>query len=120
MLYVAAVLITALGLVHSWLGERYILIRLFRRGELPMLFGGTEFTQQTLRFAWHLTTVLAVGFAVVLVLLAGGGAAQTLAAGMGWTLVVAGLLPLLGTGGRHLSWLVLFAAGVLCLLWSAI
>lgn len=39
---VAAVLAAGLGLAHSILGEKYILIRLFRRTDLPKLFGGTE------------------------------------------------------------------------------
>lgn len=50
-LYLAAFLAAALGLAHSLLGERYILIRLFRRENLPKLFGSTAFTQRTLRFA---------------------------------------------------------------------
>jgi len=35
------------GVAHSVLGERYILIRLFKREGLPKLFGGTEFTTRT-------------------------------------------------------------------------
>jgi len=54
----AALLIPALGAAHSVLGERYILIRLFRRSDLPKLFGSDTFTRRTLRFAWHLTTVV--------------------------------------------------------------
>jgi hypothetical protein len=118
MLYVAAVLVALLGLAHSVLGERYILIRLFRL-ELPKLFGGPEFTRRTLRFAWHLTTVLTWCLAALLVLLAGPHSPQTLAATIGWALLLAGLLPLLITRGRHLSWVVLFAAGGLCLAWAA-
>ena len=40
----AAFLAICLGIAHSYLGERYILSRLFRRADLPKLFGGTEFT----------------------------------------------------------------------------
>ncbi len=40
LLYIAAFLTFAIGVVHSILGERYILIRLFRRDNLPKLFGG--------------------------------------------------------------------------------
>ena len=50
-LLIAAGLAALLGVAHSYLGERHILMRLFRRGDLPKLFGGVEFTQQTLRFA---------------------------------------------------------------------
>lgn len=71
MLILAAFLVAALGLAHSYLGERFILIRLFRRHDLPALFGGAEFTVRTLRFAWHFTTVLMLGLSVLLVQLAG-------------------------------------------------
>jgi len=35
LLYLAAFLVAALGIAHSVLGERYILVRLFRRDNLP-------------------------------------------------------------------------------------
>lgn len=117
MLYVAAALVILIGLAHSILGERYILIRLFRR-ELPPLFGGVEFTRNTLRFAWHLTTVLAFGIAALLVQLAGPADAKALTLTLGITLLASGLLPLLFTRGRHLAWVVLFASGGLCVAWA--
>lgn len=55
--FAAAIAIYVTGIAHSYLGERYILTRLFRRDDLPRLFGGTAFTTATLRFAWHLTTI---------------------------------------------------------------
>ena len=70
MLQLAAILIVLLGVAHSVLGERYILTRLFR-GELPKLFGSSEFTRNTLRFAWHLTTLLALALGAILWLLPG-------------------------------------------------
>ena len=45
MLFVAALLTFAVGLAHSVLGERFVLMRLFRRTELPKLFGETAFQQ---------------------------------------------------------------------------
>lgn len=116
MLYAAAALITILVLAHSILGERYILIRLFRRGDLPKLFGGTAFTQRTLRFAWHFTTVLALGLAALLVQIELGRGERALTATVGLTLLLSGILPLIHTRGRHLSWLILFLAGGLCLM----
>ena len=117
MLYFAAALLLAIGIAHSYLGERYILIRLFRRDDLPKLFGGTAFTTGTLRFAWHLTTVAWWGFASMLVAIAGPGldeeqALKTIAA----VAVVSGLFPLVFTRGRHLSWMVFFAVAALALL----
>lgn len=55
MLQLAAVFSFLFDLVHSVLGERYILIRLFPRENLPKLFGGTQFITRTLRLAWHLS-----------------------------------------------------------------
>jgi hypothetical protein len=117
MLYIAAALIALLGLAHSVLGERYILTRLFRR-DLPKLFGGVEFTRRTLRFAWHFTTVLALGMSALLIQIAGAASTQALAHMIGWTLVISGSLPLVHTRGKHLSWVVLFVAGALCMAWA--
>jgi hypothetical protein len=112
LLYFAAALAIALGVAHSLLGEKYILIRLFRRDDLPKLFGSSEFTIRTLRFAWHLTTIAWIGFAALLVH-AGRGDITT--GGMlhiiGVTFVTSGFLPLILSRGKHWSWLVLFAIG---------
>lgn len=119
-LQVASVLLFALGLAHSSLGERYILVRLFRRTDLPKLLGGTTFTTRTLHFAWHLTTVLAWGLAALLWQLAAScdPLARTLATTIGSTCAIAALLPLVLTRGRHLSWLVLLAVAALAFAWA--
>ncbi|WP_133001230.1 hypothetical protein [Luteimonas arsenica] len=119
LLYVAAFLVVALGIAHSLLGERYILARLFRRSDLPKLFGSAEFTTRTLRFAWHITTVAWFGFAALLVHAARGDlTVQGMLQIIGFTSVVSGFLPLILTRGRHLSWLVLFVIGGIAL-WCA-
>lgn len=114
MLYAAAFLIFATGLAHSVLGERYLLVRLFKRENLPMLFGGTSFTVGTLRFAWHLTTVAWWGFAYLLVLaeqdrLSRLTALQVVSA----VALISGLLPLFFTRGKHLSWIAFFLVSAL-------
>ena len=118
-LYLAAFLAVALGIGHSVLGERYILVRLFRRDNLPKLFGSPEFTTRTLRFAWHITTVAWFGFGALL-LHAGRGDLTTSGTLqiIGITFIFSGLLPLFITRGKHLSWLVLFAIGGIAL-WGA-
>jgi hypothetical protein len=115
MLFVAALLIGALGIAHSILGERYI-IRWLLRHELPRLFGGTEFAAGTIRFAWHITTVLALGVAVMLTLFALDASTSAVVGSIGFTLIACGVLPIYFTRGRHLSWIVFFAAGFLCVL----
>jgi hypothetical protein len=111
----AAILTVLLAVAHSYLGERYILIRLFRRGDLPKLFGGTRFTQDTLRLAWHITSVAALGFAALLVALAlpGGVGPRVYGRVIGATFVVSGLVALVGSRGRHLSWIVFFTIAAL-------
>lgn len=119
LLYLAAFLVAALGIAHSVLGERYILVRLFRRDNLPKLFGSSEFTVRTLRFARHITTVAWFGFAALL-LRAGHGDLTTSGTlrVIGATAIVSGLLPLFITRGKHLSWVVLFCIGGIAF-WSA-
>ena len=117
MLTIAALLFFLTGAAHSYLGERYILIRLFNRDNLPKLFGGTDFTTGTLRFVWHLLTLVWWGIAVV-VLLASGKQIDTKTVLQVFSIValVSGFFPLYFTRGRHLSWIVFFAAAAL--LWS--
>lgn len=66
MLLIGTFLLLIIGVIHSYLGEKYILIRLFRRDNLPELFGSDWFTKRVLRFAWHLTTLAWWGFAAIL------------------------------------------------------
>lgn len=119
LLYLAACLAVLLGVAHSALGERYILTRLFRRDDLPKLFGSSEFTIRTLRFAWHITTIAWIGFAALLHAGRGDLTTSSTLKIIGATFIMSGLLPLIFTRGRHLSWLVFFAIGGIAF-WSAL
>lgn len=113
---VAAFLTLAIGLAHSWLGERYILMRLLRRQNIPHLFGSDAFTKRTLRFAWHLTTVAWFGAAALLLILASSpidASARLLSRVIAATFLVSAVVALVGSRGRHLSWIVfLLIAGL--------
>jgi len=87
--------------------------------DLPKLFGSSEFTVRTLRFAWHIITVAWFGFAALL-LRAGHGDLTTSGTLriIGATAIVSGLLPLFITRGKHLSWVILFCIGGIAF-WSA-
>ena len=116
MYYLAAALILFIGLVHSYLGERYILIRLFKRDNLPKLFGGTEFTKNTLRFAWHLTTVAWLGFAAILLVQAAGMSTPSAVGSIiGITFLIHFAVALIASKGKHLSWPVFLVIGLLVL-----
>ena len=111
-LALASGLAVAVGAAHSILGERFILIRLFRRDDLPKLFGSVAFTTRTLRFAWHVTTIAWGGFAAILFQLAQGTVSPH---GIAFTLGIAFLataaVALVGSRGRHLSWVVFLIIG---------
>jgi hypothetical protein len=113
LLYFAAFLVFGIGVVHSLLGEKYILVRLFRRDNIPKLFGSADFTVRTIRFAWHLTTIAWWGFAALIVLLAHPPLElRTVGTVIGCTFIAHFLIAVVGTKGRHLSWIVFLIAGV--------
>lgn len=109
---IGAALALVIGAAHSYLGERYILIRLFRRSNLPHLFGSDRFTKHTMRFAWHLTTVAWWGFGALLFLMARDAPTSTLGAVISATFAATALLTALGSRGRHLAWPVFLAIAV--------
>jgi hypothetical protein len=114
-LVIAAGLTLLIAGAHSYLGERYILIRLFRRENLPKLRGGVEFTKQTLRFAWHITSVAWIGLGLLLLVLAREkpGGEETQARIIAGVFAVSGMAALAGSRGRHFSWVVFFAIAAL-------
>jgi hypothetical protein len=99
----AAILAFLTGIAHSYLGERYILIRLFRRADLPQLFGSDVFTRRTLRLAWHLTSIAWWGSAVLFWALAQGSVHLALEV-LSCTFFCSALLTAVGSRGRHLAW----------------
>ncbi len=116
-LLVAAFLLVAIGVSHSYLGERFVLIRLFRRSDLPRLFGSDAFTRTTLRFAWHITTIAWLGFAALLVAAARSRSdalgLPALGAIVATTFFISGVISGVASRGRHYSWIVFLAIGIL-------
>ena len=113
-LLIAAVLAVAIGLAHSILGERYILVRLFRK-PLPPLFGDDSFTRLTLRFAWHITTIAWFGFAVLLYQASVGQLSISRVLNIvGATFAVTAMIALAASRGKHFSWPVFGAIAILC------
>ena len=115
MIIAAASLMVILGLGHSILGERYILVRLFRR-PLPPLFRSEADTKRGFRLAWHVTSVAWWGFAALL--LAGLGSRQASLRIVGVTFAVSAAVSFVVSRGRHFSWGILLAIAVLTW-WSA-
>ena len=115
MLIIGTVLLLIIGIVHSYLGEKYLLIRLFRREDLPKLLGSDWFTKRVLRFAWHLTTLAWWGFSAILYVLS----TPSVNVQSEILVIIAGVFALSGvvslslTRGKHLSWLFFFTISVI-------
>ncbi len=111
----AAALTVLVGAAHSWLGERYLIGRLLERRDLPRLFGGDSFTKATLRFAWHLTTLAWLGLAAIMAVLATAPphpGVSLLGRVLAAVFLAHALVALIGSRGRHLSWVVFLAITV--------
>jgi len=118
ILLVAGLLSALIGIAHSMLGEKLVLRPLFERGEVPKLLGSTAFAHRTLRFTWHLTTVLLLGIGTVVLALSlspldsrSAWILQVLAA----TFALCSLLSLIGARAKHFSWWVFLI--IAALLW---
>lgn len=117
LLYVASFLLVSVGLIHSVLGERYVLRRLARVDKLPRLvLGGREMMVPLLRFAWHLTTLAWFGIAAILALMAHGSLSNSSAAAVvAATFLLSGTISIVASRGRHYSWIAFFAIGLIAL-----
>ncbi len=115
MLLISSILLVFIGALHSYLGERYILIRLFKI-ELPKLFGSDIFTKQVLRFAWHLTTVAWFGFAAILSTLYFGSEdfISILLCIVSLVFLISGAMSFGYTKGKHYSYLVFWSVSLIC------
>lgn len=104
MLITAAVFIFLIGLAHSYLGERFIISRLFKRDNLPKIYGSDSFTKGTIRFAWHLTTVAWFCLAVICIQLSSGSGEQEVTLSISIAFFISCLLAIFYTKGKHFSW----------------
>jgi len=117
-LLAAAVLLVAVGLIHSVLGERALIGPLLAPDKRRGLLEKSGFARATLRFAWHLTSIAWWGFAAILVTaaLAPGGGGSAVLAIIGATFLATGVVTGAASRGRHLAWPVFVAIGLLCLI----
>ena len=73
---------------------------------------------RTLRFTWHVTTVLLFGVAAIIWHIAGGGGSTGTRMAIALTLVVCAVVSGWISRGRHFSW-ALFLAAAACVWMSA-
>ncbi len=104
LLLCGAYILILTALAHSILGERFVLRRLFRRPDLPVLFGDGRFVAQTLRFVWHLLSIAWVGLAALLVAVVKDASTSDVIRLISITTACSALIAALLSRGRHLSW----------------
>jgi hypothetical protein len=116
LLLIGGMMSALIGIVHSLLGERLVLGPLFERGDVPKLLGSATFARRTLRFTWHLTTVLLLAIGAVVIALS----LSPLEPQSAWILRVlsmnfgvCSLLSLIGARGKHFSWWVFLIIAML-------
>ena len=115
MLIVASILAFLIGLVHSVLGEIYLISRLLNRDNLPKLFASDDFTKRLIRFAWHLTTIAWWGLAAILWVLASPNfeLIATIQSIIAMTFLVSASIAFIYSKGKHLSWIVFLLISLL-------
>jgi len=118
MLKLAAIFCFILGVAHSYLGERFILTRLFKRDNLPKLLGSDHFTKGTLRFCWHVMSFAIWGFGVLIWFIAIDY--RNLRHVILFTCFIVFLASTIAslslTKAKHLSWIFFLAISLICLI----
>jgi len=91
-------------------------MRLFRRGNLPKLFGSDWFTKRVLRFTWHITTLTWWGFAAILYVLStpSENVISEILSIICVVFVLSGCGSFVFSRGKHLSWIVFFVIATTC------
>lgn len=115
LLLVAGLLSALIGIAHSVLGEKLVLGPLFERGDVPKLLGSTAFAHRTLRFTWHLTTMLLLGIGTIVMVLSlspPNSQSAWILRVLATTFAVSSLLSLIGARAKHFSWWVFLIIAV--------
>lgn len=122
-LLISGALLALTAVVHSAVGEKLLLIPLQKVDGLPTVGGSTRVAKETLRFAWHVTSVLGIGIAVILVYYA---SVPKLAPDQIYVLRVLSLtcqasfvVAIVGSRARHPSWIVFLLVSILIWLGAA-
>jgi hypothetical protein len=105
-LWLSAGLMAFTALVHSWLGEKRIVMPLLAYSEGVMRH---PLARVIVRYAWHVTSALMVASALTV---AWPGTPHTLVTAVGAIWLALGLTSLVASRGKHVGWPVLSGAGL--------
>ncbi|HYC87321.1 MAG TPA: hypothetical protein VEB86_18945 [Chryseosolibacter sp.] len=116
-LLISSILITLMAVSHSVVGELAIIGPLQKVPGLPALRGSIRLTKMTLRFAWHVTSVLGIGLAAILFYysLDTGPDADRLfiLKTLSLTFFAGFVVSIIGSRMKHPAWLVFLVVSIL-------
>ena len=114
MLWLAAGLMVAAGIAHSYLGERGFLPRLLALPNLPLLRKDRGFTERVLRAVWHLASLYWWAAAIILAIIAAqpGNPLRAISLTLATAILLTGLACIY-CGWRHPAIAIFLAAGAL-------
>ena len=105
----AAVVIFATGVLHSLLGELLLLRHLPRMEGFPIAFGNDLLAKRTVHFTWHLATVFAWAFAVLVWTSSDRYMLDVISDAMFGAALVTAVI----SRALHPGWILLLSAGIL-------
>lgn len=124
-LLISGILTIILALAHSILGE-WRLLRPMKNEVLPQikgipaLFNSADFSKNTIRFVWHVTSVFGLSLAAILFCFSNldvlNATEVFIVKIISAAMILAGLITLILTKGAHLGWILFLAIGILCAL----
>ena len=117
LLIAASTLMFVTGAAHSVLGEFLILRHMANFRGVPPLLGSVELTKRTLRFTWHLPTLLASGMALILLRYAYltqlGDEEKFVVHTISGAMLACSVVTLAISRGKHPGWIAFLVAAVL-------
>lgn len=115
MLVTAAIIITLIGCIHSYLGEQKVLMPLFQKVELKTA------TRRVLRVSWHLITLFWFAIAAQLITMHFDfeNSGRNFLVIMAATFAISTAISLINSKGKHISWIGFGMAAIL-LGWQAV
>ena len=108
LLLVAAGALALLGIMHSYLGERFVISRILALPNLPTLRGSRAYMSSILRWAWHLTSIAWWGTAGTLLAVWDGRGPAASGVVLAITFAIHGSISFGLSGGRHPAWPLFF------------
>lgn len=110
---IAAVLLVLVGLFHSLIGGRRLIAPIVARSDLPVILGDIAMSRMTLRAGWHMLTLFWFALAVILVAqVVSAISFDRLVMGVfGVSFLIAALIALVLSRGKHLSWVLFIPIG---------